>query len=298
MWGSSRSNDMRQAEMKKVNMRKIVLVPVCVFVLCACVGSPTPSAPEADHDMFAFDGIDGEYDFYMWRSGEEANYYEYTLINNTWGAGNIRNYKQCIFFSGEPVRFGWAWRWPYGSGAGVKAYPEVLIGRKPWSSRSTTENLPARVTDCDADISYDFTLAAEGLYNTSFDVYLTDTDNPSPSSITHELMIWVNTSSMEPYGESASARPFTVNGVRTTLYIFPALRGNGTVWDYLCFKYDDNVTKGTLRLRDYLDILLREKLIPNTAWVSSIEFGNEVIVGEGKLDMNEYKVEFVEGQAY
>jgi hypothetical protein len=53
----------------------------------------------------------------------------YIIENNVWGQGSINNYTQCIYIT-EDSSFGWNWDWP-NQGYNVKAYPEVIFGKKP-----------------------------------------------------------------------------------------------------------------------------------------------------------------------
>ena len=63
-------------------------------------------------------------------------YGDYLIENNIWGQGEINDYSQCIFTTNDSS-FGWNWTWP-DVGYNVKAYPEIIFGKKPWSTTSTT----------------------------------------------------------------------------------------------------------------------------------------------------------------
>ena len=71
---------------------------------------------------------------------EEYSFGPYLLQNNTWGQGDIIDFSQCIFTTSDSI-FGWNWDWP-NIGNNVKAYPEIIFGKKPWSSSSTNNILP------------------------------------------------------------------------------------------------------------------------------------------------------------
>ena len=70
----------------------------------------------------------------------------YLVENNVWGQGNITDFTQCIYHTGtgDDVYFGWNWNWPVGN-SDVKAYPEVIFGKKPWNSSSTNPVLPIKI---------------------------------------------------------------------------------------------------------------------------------------------------------
>jgi hypothetical protein len=53
------------------------------------------------------------------------------LYNNVYGKGDIANYRQSVFHGKDDA--GWEWDWPESGGPVLKNYPEVLVGRSPWS---------------------------------------------------------------------------------------------------------------------------------------------------------------------
>ena len=75
---------------------------------------------------------------------------EYIIENNVWGQGDIDDFIQCIYRTGngDDIHFGWSWDWP-NSNNDVKSYPEVIYGKKPWSSSSTTPELPIKINNID-----------------------------------------------------------------------------------------------------------------------------------------------------
>ena len=55
---------------------------------------------------------------------------------------------QCIYQVNDNTMFplGWNWEWPYHTGD-VRAYPEIFYGQNPWRDKSTTEVIPAKISD-------------------------------------------------------------------------------------------------------------------------------------------------------
>ena len=79
-----------------------------------------------------------------WAELRDGDYGEYLFLNNVWNKGEITDYEQCLMrrVVGGEDQYGWRWRWPHGQGQ-AKAYPEVIYGRTPWRSPTTTD-LPSR----------------------------------------------------------------------------------------------------------------------------------------------------------
>lgn len=53
------------------------------------------------------------------------------LYNNVFVKSDIQNAFQQVFLDGN--QFGWEWNWPENSDPSIKTYPEVILGRSPWS---------------------------------------------------------------------------------------------------------------------------------------------------------------------
>ena len=112
------------------------------------------------------------------------------LYNNVYGKGTIRSYRQSVFQGSAGT--GWEWNWPASGGSELKVYPEILIGRSPWSDApglaGTTglaagDQLPRSVAGARQTIQFDFKTAASGLWLASFDFCITSTDHPSQKDI-------------------------------------------------------------------------------------------------------------------
>ena len=80
----------------------------------------------------------------------QLTFSEYVIENNVWGQGNINDFTQCIYRTGseDNTHFGWNWNWPNVNN-NVKSYPEVIYGKKPWSSSSTSQTLPIKIENID-----------------------------------------------------------------------------------------------------------------------------------------------------
>jgi hypothetical protein len=218
----------------------------------------------------------------------EIKFKEYVLSNNVWGKKNIKNYEQCIFLNKKIELYGWAWEWP-DIGNNVRAYPEIIYGKKPWADFSTIKELPSRINTYDFIIQYEFELNASGEYNTAFDIFLTNSKDSSPESITHEIMIWVTNSEMSPTGFQPN-EIFYLNNKEISLYVKKSLEVGDYSYDYLCFKYSANIHKGKINLSFFINHLLELGLINKDLFIASIEFGNEVVKGQGEMIIKKYNI--------
>ena len=115
-------------------------------------------------------------------------YGDYLIENNVWGQGTINEFSQCIFTTNDSS-FGWNWYWPE-VGYNVKAYPEIIFGKKPWSTTSTTYELPMKISMVETfEVNFDLTIEASGNYNLAFEFWVTEDSMSSQDQITNEVMI-------------------------------------------------------------------------------------------------------------
>ena len=219
--------------------------------------------------------------------------------NNVWNHATVRreNRRQCLLerVVGGKVQYGWSWQWPRGSGE-VKAYPQVVFGHKPWLPASTTSSLPRRISAIDElSVAYRVDMRAGGRYNLAFDIWVTNSDRPTPSAITHEIMIWVGdrVRAWEP-SPGNRVKGVTIGDAAYDLYIRPRaewLREHGAPnVAYIAFNARRARLEGTIDLKDFLDYLTENRHVPADAYVASVELGNEVMRGSGEVWLERYGI--------
>ena len=268
---------------------RAALLGSAVFLLAGCEPAKAPlpiSFDAADVDTYCRD----------WAKLRNAGFlYE----NNVWGQGAIsrEDRTQCLLkrvVDGK-VQYGWRWQWPRGSG-NVKAYPEVLYGHKPWFTFSTTAKLPRQISTInELSVAYDVEIQARGRYNLAFDVWVTNNDRPTPSAITHEIMIWVGerARAWEPYPGKRVKR-VAVGGAAYDLTIkqhaeWLTEHGAPNVV-YIAFNARAAQTSGSLDVKQFLDYLTESGHLPADGYVASVELGNEVMHGTGEVWLKSYEI--------
>lgn len=265
------------------------LMGLAVLLLAGCESAKVPlpnSFDAADVDTYCGD----------WAKLRNAGFvYE----NNVWNQGTIKreNRAQCLLkrvVDGK-VQYGWRWQWPRGSGE-VKAYPEVIYGHKPWFTSSTTGNLPRLISNIDElSVAYDVEMQARGRYNLAFDIWVTNSDTPTPATLTHEIMIWVGerTRAWEP-SPGHLAKRVTIGGATYDLYIRPHaewLKEHGALdVAYIAFNAHTARLSGSIDVREFLDYLTDNGHLPADGYVASVELGNEIMNGTGELWLKSYEI--------
>ena len=209
----------------------------------------------------------------------------YLVENNVWGQGNITDFTQCIYRtgSGDSIHFGWNWDWPIGN-SDVKAYPEVIFGKKPWSTSSTNTALPIKIQNLDEFyVVYDLDMVATGSYNLAFEFWVTIDSMSSETGITTEVMIWMDNNLIGPAGNIIGT--VTFDGFDYYLY-----QANWDSWTYFAFISAEPQYNGVLGVHHFVDHLVSQGMLNPDEYFADFELGNEVVYGMGQTDIQQYEI--------
>jgi len=222
-------------------------------------------------------------------------YGDYVLVNNAWGVAPPRpprsDWTQCIYNGtvGGQIRNQWTWNWPSIGSNDVYAYPEVIFGWKPFDADTTTTKLPRQLSTISSiPTTYEIEIAAgtSGVYNTAFDLWLTSGATPSSSTITSEVMIWVDQKGLQPAGVPIATVPATFGSFTLYKSTFPG-------WIYYAFVLDTTLLAATIDLNGLLQYMVNQGHASPNEYLASIEFGNEISSGTGEADLKQFSVDVV-----
>jgi hypothetical protein len=218
---------------------------------------------------------------------------EFNVENNDWGAKTLSTYRQSIYATPtgvSPPRFAWKWDYPAERPNDVKAYPEIIYGKKPWADRTTASGLPRKVTPVPS-LRVDFSLStlATGRYNATFEIWLTNAPGAAGErSISHEIMFWIG-----HQGSPIPAGTFDRDVTLADGRVCGLWRGRMNTWGYTAFVFKEPITTGVIEFGYYLNYLLERGLIPANHYIASLEFGNEIWHGAGTTSLERYSVSVV-----
>jgi hypothetical protein len=212
---------------------------------------------------------------------------DYTLENNAWGADGVSRFTQCVSATPSGDRLAWTWDYPAEDVDRVKAYPEVILGKKPFTPGPSSTGLLPRPLSPVPVITVEFAARtqATGRCNAAFEIWLTSDPAAPQASITHEVMFWVDQAG-GPWPAGSRVRTVTLADGRTC----DLWAGPMQSWRYLAFVFRERVTSGTIEFGPYLEDLLANGDIPPTAYVADLEYGNEVWYGTGSTVLERYRV--------
>ncbi len=264
-------------------------VAACVLgtvLIAACNGAAEPgqmkSAPISENAAALICGDNAQVDSDIGR-----------LTNNVWNKQAIGDapYKQCIVAreSANGKEYGWAWSWPMDSNT-VVAYPETVIGWKPWAGGvSTDKRLPIRIDAIETlRLSYDIETDSNATHNLATSIWLTRSGKtglfPRPDDISTELMIWTDDTGFSPGGEYVG--DVTIDDLGFEIWWGKDWGDNsGTVsnrWSYIAYRAKTRTRSTTLDIKKILQDAVNRGMISAEHYVPSIEVGNEVINGTGE----------------
>jgi Ca2+-binding RTX toxin-like protein len=217
----------------------------------------------------------------------------YRTVNNVWNKGPLQNgpdFAQSITYDPAtfPAGVTMEWSWP-GFKPSIYAYPEVILGYKPWDPGKGTLEFSAKVDALKRlEATFDLGIAGEtGKFNVALELWLTDTRGGGPGEINTEVMIWLHNGDLTPAGREKAA--FATDGYGASIYVEKGMGDNSgespLTWKYIALKADTDYLTGVIDLREVLIALKREGLITGKEWVSGFELGAEVAGGDGMLSI-------------
>jgi hypothetical protein len=219
---------------------------------------------------------------------------DYVAFNNTWGAGDLVNgadfYQVVRFDTTDPTTgITFSWSWPERSTGQIYGFPSINWGDSPFYDGaeecrdyvSKVSDLKAYFVDLDLGVSRDAQYA-----NLTFDLFLTSTPFGGESSITSEVMIWLDNKALSIWGDVVGQYS---NGAQTAKIYFAEGYSHA---DYIAVVFDKPMFSGSVDIKAVLQDLARKGLISADDYVSGHQFGAELAGGKGSFTVNSLTTTF------
>jgi len=223
--------------------------------------------------------------------------------SNAWGRQKTRrSFENSLLTRGRgaSAEFGWFWRWPGLDPSGF-AYPEVVVGWKPWFGGAPTDpRLPCKLRDLQRlALTFDVQTRATGSYNLAASTWLLDADGwsvkPNPELISCEVMLWLDyTPGMSPAGRCIEQ--CRIDGRNFELWQIESINAklrNGRGYPIFTFRALERQTRGSIDFVPFLRHLAGRGLARAEQLVASLEFGNELIGGAGVTYIRRFQPEIL-----
>ena len=218
----------------------------------------------------------------------EISFSSFIIQNNNWGEDKFSG-EQCIWLSGPDTLFGWSWSYPENDNE--YKYPEIIAGRKPWGTDSNFPLLPIKIVNIkNLSATFDVITESVGKNNLAYDIWVNDADNAqmiSGDNIRAEIMIWVDDNGLCCWGDKQGT--VKNSGIEFDIYLTELSHIPGDNY-YILFYSQESVYKKTLDIAGFIDYAVEQGWIQPSNFISSIEFGNEVVSGTGTTVIKDYSL--------
>jgi hypothetical protein len=223
---------------------------------------------------------------------------DFTLVNNPWNQGKLKNgpdYTQSVTFDTDDPTRDVLFKWDWPDVGHVVAYPEIIVGFKPWGQEGS-DSLVTRLdklSQLDVTIDYDISGNTRDS-NVAFDIWLSDKALAGNKHITTELMIWTHDGGLRPAGEKVGF--YRDGDFRAQIWVaedFGDSSGeSSTTWRYIAIRSKDEIRTDTIDIAAIIADLVERGLIDDQDYLNGYEFGAEVTGGRGSLKLHEISHEF------
>ena len=223
---------------------------------------------------------------------------DYVIHNNVWNKGSLINgfdFTQSITFENSNVggTLTFDWSWPAGNGSNVKAYPEIGWGDAIfYNGVEECHDYISRVRELTA-FSVDVGVTpgeAADYRNVSFDLWLSTDALGSTSTVTTEVMVWLDKNEVAPWGTKVGT--LGSGDDTASIYCVPEGKPGSKAWDYIAVVYDQPNLQGDVDLKAILDSLAAQSLLSGDDYISGYRFGAEVDGGKGSLKFDHLSQSF------
>lgn len=223
------------------------------------------------------------------------------LFNNTWNSvsAGSQAWSQCLqkrTLADGSTQYGWRWSWP-ASGGALYAYPEVVVGAKPWETGPGNDaRFPIQLSAAKTlRLRYGVDTSTSGSHNLATSIWLIRTPTvaapPVYADIRGEVMIWTD------YTDDMVADPGTTTkrgeftdaaGLQWEVWADEnwgdASSSVSNHWTYVAYHLKPAQRRTTADI-DVLAILKHAAslgLISTSLYVADVELGNELVSQQGE----------------
>jgi hypothetical protein len=224
-------------------------------------------------------------------NGQQIPVGKYYLFNNLWGA-NTGTGEQCIWdTANNGSSIGWSTSWNWSGQFQVKSFDSVVLGwhfQKPTTPYLT--GLPMQLSsDQPVQTNWTYHLSQNGpnsTFNIAYDLWLHTIADPAMDNPSDEVMLWLyKQGNIQPVGSPGVS--VTIDGTGWTLWT-----GLRSGWQVHTFVRNTNATGAqSFNLSDFLNYLVSHQGLSPAKYLTGIEAGSEVWLGNAELDTSSYSTD-------
>lgn len=215
----------------------------------------------------------------------------HTLVNNTWNVEPLINgtdFTQTVTYDPDDLIHGTRFDWSYGpDDSRILAYPSLILGKSAWGNGESGV-IDTRISDLrNLDLAYDVAIAGQtDRFNVAYDLWLTNSADPTYQNITTELMIWVHAGGF-PLPDTPDAI-YDGGSFTAHVHVHEGFSALDITWRYVAVVLTETRLAGTIDLDGLLRFLVARDIVNPSDHVTGIEFGAEVSSGTGALTIHDF----------
>lgn len=206
----------------------------------------------------------------------------YSAQNDSWGVESLNltdgvDYSASVTFDPTTVT-GTIFSWTYPNiNNWVSAYPHINFDPSAANVSTTQTGNMASLT-----ANYSASLSDPTNASLAFDLWFNSQSNGAWSTTSDELLIQVHATS------SYSNEPFTLSGSGFTKAIVNVSNqsSSGANWKFIVVTLPSDMMSGSLSISDVIKGLIQDGVMTGQEYLTSLQFGSEVISGTGSLQIN------------
>ena len=223
-------------------------------------------------------------------NGQQIPMGKYYLFNNLWGA-NTGTGEQCIWgAANNSSSIAWSTKWNWSGQTQVKSYDSIVLGWH-WQAQTTDylTGLPLQISSnqpVQTNWAYNITQnGSNSIFNIAYDLWIHTISNPTMTTPSDEVMVWLyKQGNIHPVGSPMST--VNIDGASWTLW-----EGSGN-WTVHTFVQSTNTTSAqSLNLSDFLHYLVSQQRLSGAKYLTGVEAGSEVWLGNAELDTSSYSTD-------
>jgi serralysin len=218
-----------------------------------------------------------------------------SVLNNVWNRQQLINgidyFQQCTFDTNNMTQFTFNWDWGVDTDT-VRAYPEIVIGYKPWDDRGESA-INAKVSDIETfAVSADVEISGDTSgFNVSYDFWLTSEALGDKTTITTEVMVWTHKGDWA--NENARVMgTYQEDDFKAKIVTYDNFSFGGVNWRYVALIPDKDYLDVDIDMAAVLRKLTSLNLISADDYVTGYELGAEVSHGQGQMKINSFDYSF------
>jgi hypothetical protein len=221
---------------------------------------------------------------------------KYWVNNNLWGQ-DAGVGEQCVrrtCLDGDAIAWETSWTWA-SSPSSVKSFASAVLGWH-WGYHVQDTGLPVRLSDNKSvSCGWSYSVSQTGTMNVAYDLWFHSVPDPQwgregvpTDQPTDELMIWpYKAGGAAPIGQ-VQGSVVSIAGALWTSYKGEITSNGQHLWNVYSFVRTENTSTSTLDLSLFAAEVVERGWMPNTRYLTSVQAGPEVFVGEGKLTTSSF----------